>query len=367
MQVEQGEWKVPSRLLAPPIASAKPLSPAEDLIAAAVRKGERLVIAREGKESTLTIAPRLQEQLTSIMRSYQTPYAAAVALEPATGRVLAMAEHSETDAKMRGLCTKAIFPAASIFKVVTAAALLEAGVPASAEECFHGGKRRLSEKLLVDSERDRLCHPLSTAMAMSTNVVFAKLTRKHLSPQALLSKALAFRFNRPWIFPVPTEISLAKVPQDEFGLSAAGAGFGDVFLSPLHGAALASAVANGGRWRDPVIFEGQAPAPTDEQPVISEEHAQALTQMLELTVTSGTARRVFRERGYRVEGAVGKTGSLADRNPFRDYSWFIGFAPKENPKIAVAAVVVNDAYWRIRATWLGRETMRLALALSPPQ
>ena len=58
---------------------------------------------------------------------------------------------------------------------------------------------------------------------------------------------------------------------------------------------------------------------------------------------------------------MGKTGSLADRNPFRDYSWFVGFAPREAPKVAVAAVVVNEPRWRIRAPWLAREAMRLGL------
>jgi hypothetical protein len=67
-----------------------------------------------------------------------------------------------------------------------------------------------------------------------------------------------------------------------------------------------------------------------------------------------------------VPGAVGKTGTLADRKPFRDYSWFVGFAPKDNPKVAVAAVIVNEPLWRIRATWLGREAMRLGLARLPP-
>jgi membrane peptidoglycan carboxypeptidase len=90
-----------------------------------------------------------------------------------------------------------------------------------------------------------------------------------------------------------------------------------------------------------------------------------MARMLEKTVTSGTARRVFRERGFRVDDAVGKTGTLADKSPFRDYSWFVGYAPKDNPRVAVAAVVVNDPYWRIRATWLGREAMRLALERVP--
>jgi cell division protein FtsI/penicillin-binding protein 2 len=95
--------------------------------------------------------------------------------------------------------------------------------------------------------------------------------------------------------------------------------------------------------------------------VLSESHAGLLTSMMEETVTLGTARRIFRQRGFRVPGAVGKTGGLADKKPFRDYSWFVGFAPKDDPKIAVAAVVVNDMKWRIRATWLGREAMRIGI------
>src|SRR5262249_62428843 len=78
-------------------------------------------------------------------------------------------------------------------------------------------------------------------------------------------------------------------------------------------------------------------------------------------VRIGTARRTFRQRGFQVPGAVGKTGSLADKNPFRDYSWFVGYAPKDDPKVAVAAVIVNDLVWRMRATYPGRETPRPAL------
>jgi penicillin-binding protein A len=95
--------------------------------------------------------------------------------------------------------------------------------------------------------------------------------------------------------------------------------------------------------------------------VLSAEVAAALTDMLEETVTTGTARRVFRQRGYQVDGAVGKTGTLADRTPFRDYSWFVGAAPRHSPRVAVGAVIVNNSIWRIRAPFLGREALRLAL------
>ncbi|MBL9037979.1 MAG: penicillin-binding protein, partial [Archangium sp.] len=293
-----------------------------------------------------------------ILRTYQTPYAAVVALEPATGRVLAMAEHSEARPELRGLCTKAVYPAASIFKIVTAAALLEAGVSADETVCFHGGKRRVGPSLLDDTNADGRCLSLTDAMGHSANVAFAKLTSRYLDPLRLKSVARALGFNRPMPFPVPAEPSLASIPDDTYSLALAGAGFGDVYLSPLHGAALAAVAATGGLWRQPVLFASdRAPA----ERVMTPEIAAQLTDMLEMTVTSGTARRIFSERGWRVPGAVGKTGSLADKRPFRDYTWFVGFAPKVAPRVAVAAVIVNEPKWRIRAPWLGREAMRLFL------
>jgi penicillin-binding protein A len=247
---------------------------------------------------------------------------------------------------------------------VTAAALLQHGVGPEDSECSSGGLRAISARHLRDSDRDAECHSLSSALAQSANAVFGKLTVKHLSSASLLETAERFGFNRRVDFPIPVEPSLLAVPQDALGLARTGAGFGDAFLSPLHGAVLAAVAANGGLWRAPVLFEEdlpEQPAPPPGLRVVSAEHAGTLSDMMEATVTQGTARRVFRERGYRVPGAVGKTGSLADKRPFRDYSWFVGFAPKEDPKVAVAVVVVNDAAWRIRGTWLGREALRLSL------
>jgi peptidoglycan glycosyltransferase len=54
---------------------------------------------------------------------------------------------------------------------------------------------------------------------------------------------------------------------------------------------------------------------------------------------------------------AGKTGSLFDRNPFRDWSWFIGYAPAENPQIVVATVIMNGPLWRVRAPWVAREAL----------
>jgi cell division protein FtsI/penicillin-binding protein 2 len=55
---------------------------------------------------------------------------------------------------------------------------------------------------------------------------------------------------------------------------------------------------------------------------------------------------------------AGKTGSLADASPYKDYSWFVGFAPVEDPQVAVAAVVVNERLWRIKASLVAHEALK---------
>ena len=349
------DLQVPSRLLAPPLATAKPIAPSSDVMALATRRDDGVLVF-EGKP--LTIDSGLQKELLDILKLYQTPWAAAVVLEVKTGRVLAMVEYSEVDPAMRGLCTRPLFPAASVFKLVTSAALLEQGIKPDEQTCFHGGKRKVPASLLEDSPADSTCQTMGTALAKSSNLVFAKLTKKHLDTASLARAAKALHFNREIPFPEPTSPSMAAIPPTQYELALTGAGFGDVFMSPLHGAALALTIGNQGTWRTPILFEGSR---SITEAAIEPEVAAQLTSMMALTISEGTARRAFHERGFAVPDAAGKTGALADKKPFRDYTWFVGFAPKDAPTIAVATVIVNDPHWRIRAAWLGREALRLGL------
>lgn len=352
----------------PSFADLTPIPREKDFLALAQVREGKLVFAPEATpgqeqsvpERALTIDPRYQKKLTDLLKSYAVPFGAVAAIEPATGRVLALAEHSQDAPSMRGLPLKAVYPAASVFKMVTGAALLGAGVSADASVCYHGGKRRLNPRLLEDSKRDGRCNTLSEAMGHSYNVVFAKLAKKNLEPKALRGWADKFGFNAPLAFDQPADVSVARIPDGEFEMAQTAAGFGEVFLSPLHGAMLAAAVGNKGVMRSPVLFEGDEGA---ARRVLDEAQAATLADMCETSVTEGTARRAFRERGRYALGdvkAAGKTGSIFSKDkPFRDFTWFVGWAPKENPKVAIAAVVVNGPLWRVRAPYVGREALRM--------
>jgi cell division protein FtsI/penicillin-binding protein 2 len=319
--------------------------------------------------AVLTLDPALQARLERSLASYAVPWGATVLLEPATGRILAMAEHSRAEPGRSGLALSALAPAASIFKLVTAAALLERGVSPADQVCFHGGRHRLQPRLLADDpRRDRRCLTLEAAFGHSANVAFAKLAGRGLDAQLLRAVASRFLFDAEIPFVRKVEISSARIEEEPFALASTAAGFGPVRLSPLHGALLAAIVANGGVFVPPALVEEAEGAPAPEPPapwrVVDEQVAGALQEMMRATVTEGTARRTFlRARGpLRGVAVAGKTGSLSEASPYRDYSWFVGYAPAHRPEVAIATVVVNERLWRVRAPTLAREALEAYFA-----
>jgi cell division protein FtsI/penicillin-binding protein 2 len=320
----------------------------------------------EGKEARLTLEPHLQQAMEKLLRMYKPVGAALVALDPKTGKVLALAEYGE------GTATRPLYPAASVFKIITGAALLEKGVSPDSEICYHGGVHRLVGKLLEDKPTlDRRCLSLSMALAKSANVVFAKMAVKHLDAEDLRKSAEQFLFNRP-IFDQPVEQSKATIPEDGLDFAKSAAGFGEVKLSPLHAALIAAAVGNGGVAMEPSLLdsvEGKSVDPTGSMRLLNAETAAALRDMMKLTVSQGTATSSFRDRRRNSLGSIevaGKTGSLSEYgHPFKDYSWFVGFAPADDPKIAVATVVVNGRKWRIHAPYIAREALKAYLVGGP--
>ena len=320
----------------------------------------------DGKLVRLTLEPHLQASMEKLLRMYRPVGAAVVALDPKTGKVLALAEYGE------GTALRPLYPAASVFKIITGAALLEKGVSPESETCYHGGVHRLVGKLLEDKPHlDRRCLSLSMALAKSANVVFAKMAVKHLDADDLRKSAEQFLFNRP-IFDQPVEQSKAQIPENGLDFAKVASGFGEVKLSPMHAALIAAAVGNGGVAMEPSMIDsidGTSVEPTGSMRLLNAETAGSLRDMMKLTVSEGTATSSFRDRHRMVLGDIqvaGKTGSLSEhKKPFKDYSWFVGFAPADDPKIAVASVVVNGLKWRIHAPYIAREALKAYLVGGP--
>ena len=333
--------------------------------------GERVVSELPaGRRAVLTIDPRLQAHLESELARYEVPYGSVVALEPRSGRVLAYVSHSSANPTAPDLARDATPPTASVFKVITGAALIDAGVSPDERVCYSGGSSRLTAAHLDQTDGNR-CTTLSEAMGGSVNAVFARLADRHLDAPTLTRYAEAFGFGHALPFDVPLPASPAEVPTERLEMARTAAGFWHMHMSPMHGALIAATIANDGQMpRAGIVDRVEAPdgsvlhrfEPSVFRNVIPRGTARQVNAMMQTTVSRGTARRTFHDqRGTAFLPGIavaGKTGSLSAERPYRGYTWFVGFAPADDPKIAVAALVVNTPRWRIKASYVAREALR---------
>lgn len=310
--------------------------------------------------------PFLEERMQWLLEDYDVPEGAVAVVDPVSGELLAAAGCSDPDHRDRELIVDPRFPAASVFKIVSSSALLEHGVTPEDSVCYHGGLRSVNLGELRDNPRtDSSCASLGTALARSLNVPFAKWADRRLKPQILRQVSARFGLHPPREDVEARCFGTAQIPDDRLAFTRTAAGFGEVRLSVWHGAQLAAIVANRGLAPQRLRARG-----FDER-ILSSAHAEALTGMLARTIKEGTARRAFHENGrYLLEefSAAGKTGSLVEGEgeEWGEVTWFVGFAPIDEPRVAVAAVLVNTPYWRIRASYVGREALRTALLRSNP-
>jgi cell division protein FtsI/penicillin-binding protein 2 len=335
--------------------------------------------AASGRVARLTVDPELQRAADHILSWHHIPEAAIVLADVATGHVLAYASHLEHGDK-RDLCAEATAPSASVFKIVTGAALVEsAGLSPDTRQCYSGGEQKiLPSDIEDDPRRDRWCTTLAGAMGHSTNAVFAKLALHDLKHEALEQMASRFGYGEPLPFDVPVQASTLDLPADPLGYARTAAGFWNSTLSPLQAVSLSATVAKGGEQpRLSIVSEVvddkggtvySAPEPANVRRTMQASTAQAVTKMMEVTVTDGTSRKAFHDaHGLSfLPGVVvaGKTGTLTNAQEERYFTWFTGFAPvhplegMKVPQVAIAVLVVNRPQWHVKANVVARELLR---------
>ena len=327
----------------------------------------------DGGRVELTLDPAMQARAERLLREHDAPYAAAVMLSVDDGRVLALAGRAKNDPQqsVADLTLKPWAPAASIFKLVTATALVERGVDPDTRVCYHDGVHSVEDGNLRPNARlDDACHTLAFAVAKSQNAIIARLAHDHLDRAMLDETARALGFGETLPFALPVEPSTATLPAGGLPFARVAAGFWQTTLSPLHGAYLAATLARGGvtpplHLVDRIIDrdgDAQRPAAAPERRVVSEAAARAVARMMVGTTEFGTARLGFRDRRTNRPllpgvSVAGKTGSLDRKDPYLSYSWFVGFAPAERPEVAVAVLLGNGADWHVKAHQVARELL----------
>lgn len=332
-----------------------------------------------GATVNTTIDPVVQQAAWDAMGQNS---GAVVAIEPSTGKILAMvskpsydpnalASHdrdavlaayeqlvSDPSAPLQNRAIQGdLYAPGSTFKLVTVAAALESG-DYTADSAFPNPATLTlpGTSTNINNAEGGSCGggetaTLATALRLSCNIPMAELGQA-LGAETLADQAEAFGFGRTVDIPqrstasrFPTEDSDGD-PIDDATLMLQSFGQGSDRVTPLQMAMVSSAIANGGTEMTPTLVESvlnpdlsavrQFSPDVFSRPV-SEATASTMTDMMVQNVADGAAS------GATIGGVevAGKTGT-AENGPGEPYTlWFTGFAPADDPQVAVAVVVEN--------------------------
>lgn len=328
-----------------------------------------------------------------------------VAIEPATGRVLALVSNPTFDANrlvdtaggpayleslrderstpLLNRATQGLFVPGSVFKIVTAAAALgsgaiEPGTTYPTDEQYENGFR-VDGFAINDSprsfQRDR---PLDfyEATEVSSNIYFAH-AGLDAGAEEMLAWAERFGFGAPLDFDLPTAASQVTSGDgplsgftDRVELANAAYGQGETLVTPLQMALVAACVATDGVVMRPHLVDRlesesgrvSTVGTSEVRTVMSAADAEVITRAMVAAVEGEFG--AFFAGGAKVPGVTtaGKSGS-AQLEEGRPHSWFIGFAPAEAPRIAIAVIVERAGFGSEVAVPMAGDLMSLYLGL----
>jgi penicillin-binding protein A len=317
-----------------------------------------------GNDVELTLDPELQRLAYDQLAQSSTGRGAVVALNPKNGEILALASYPSFDPNniddnfeelvedpsfpLVNRATQGLYPPGSTFKVITAAAALEAGVKPSDRYRDTGtyetpGYSVYNYRARVYGQQD-----FQGALTYSINTIFARIANESVGAQNLARTAEDFGFGDAYKdFPLPISPSVLGPPPEQWDQgNIAQISFGQqtVQSNVFEMGLVAGAIANGGTMMEPrLVREVRSPdgavldRPTSRvhSRAMDGESAQTLNDMMQRAITDY-------ETGAEIPGVkvAGKTGTAEAPND-ELHSWFISFAPADDPEIAIAVLVEN--------------------------
>ncbi|HED13513.1 MAG TPA: penicillin-binding protein [Gammaproteobacteria bacterium] len=319
--------------------------------------------------------PILQSRIDDLLTRYKPDYAAVVAMDAVTGHILAMASYQRDAQDDTNLALQSGYPAASLFKIITASAAIEAGlVNADTPVTYNGRSTTLYRKQVLRPRNNRWTRRLSLkrAFSESVNTVFARLGLLTVGAEKLKKMASRYGFGETLAgdFLVPQSPIKSDLDSD-WSVAELASGFNrETRISPLHAALLSATIANDGKAMAPQVINTITSAsgtllysarPQEIQQVISAKTARELRKMMQETIRRGTARqwfRRFRKKTLKGLEVGGKTGSLIGFSPRGSTDWFTGYGILGQDRIAIAAVTVNRKKWTVKSSYLVRQLLQ---------
>ncbi|HEY8313015.1 MAG TPA: penicillin-binding transpeptidase domain-containing protein [Candidatus Baltobacteraceae bacterium] len=364
------------RSLSPPDTTGDVLSQFEDLGAALTGK----TLDVRGADVVTTIDPAIQASLFGELSAHAR--AAGVVLDPRTGAILAIASVPSFDpnalanefpslnhderSPLLNRALDGLYPPGSTFKIFTAASALDSGSVTMASTFDDPGYLVIGNFTLHDDESEATgVQDLTGAFALSSNVDFGQIALK-------MGTDTFYNYLDRWGIGAPLDLQLpasrdrvpAKAGIVPGELAQMGFGQGALLMTPLHMALITATIADGGSEPRPFIVReivrAGIPASSFSSATlaspISADTAANVKKMMVAVVAHGTGTSA------QIPGVTvaGKTGTAT--NPVgAAHSWFVAFAPAENPRIAVAIVVENAGYGAAVAAPIARNVLRVAL------
>ncbi|GGQ62533.1 peptidoglycan D,D-transpeptidase FtsI family protein [Streptomyces flaveolus] len=331
---------------------------------------------REGGNVVTTLSSAAQKAAYEGLKK-QGGKGAVAAIEPSTGKILALAsypsydpstiagggeadgkawnkiiEKNNPDKPMLNRALREVYPPGSTFKVVTAAAALEHGKYTSADEKTDSPLpwTMPGTTTPLPNEGDLPCEnaTLREALRVSCNTVFGKIGYD-LGNDKMLETAKKFGFTEEQFVPVRSSASVFSEDMNDSQVALSSIGQFNTAATPLQMAMVTSAIANNGTLMKPyMVDELQAPnldtiEKTDPQEMskpLSPENAQILQSMMETVVKDGTGTNA------QIDGVTvgGKTGTAQHgvENSENPYAWFISYAKTDGGSPVAVAVVIED-------------------------
>lgn len=325
----------------------------------------------KGAAVELTLDPVVQQAAWDALGDQQ---GAVVAIEPSTGRVLAMVSKPTFDANAfavhdtaqvietydaltaapdKPLFNRAIAgdlnPPGSVFKLIMTAAALESG-DYTPDSLFPNPPTLTlpQSSSVISNSGGSTCGgtpeaTIATALRLSCNIPFAELGQA-LGYDAIHEQAQAFGFEQDVRIPLRVEPSVYPQTESDAELMLSSFGQASDRATPLQMAMVSAGIANGGEVMTPNLVESITAAnlevlqgfePAVQGRAVSTETARTMTAMMVQGVANGAASNA-RISGVDVAGKTG-TAENGDDEPYT--LWFTGFAPADDPQVAVAVVV----------------------------
>lgn len=312
-----------------------------------------------GDTVVTTLNAKLQKAAYEALMGNQ---GAVVAIEPSTGKVLAMVSRPDFDPNLIDYswnyilegeesvlfnrAAQGLYPPGSTFKVITLLEFMRenedyASYHYACDGSIYRGGLVLS---CIDKRAHGTCD-LARAFSQSCNSAFADIGLS-LDKKKLIEEAEALLFNQELPFELEYRKSSFSLTEnsDEAMEMQTSIGQGETLMSPLHNCMIMSAIANKGVLMKPFLIDEirsqdgsyqKQFSPAAFAELMTEEEAAVMSEYLRGVVTDGTAYSL-KNAAYT---SAGKTGSAQYDSSDRHHSWFVGYAPAEEPQIAVCVLL----------------------------